>query len=175
MMLIEAAYPKCLGTPRQRRIKGEETSAAAVSMTSSSLVVRSAPALQTSHAGLPRGHKLGRCVWSRHHALWPERIQQQRRGEATGRGHCSGTPALRRPSRTDSVWARYVGSSLIAVQAARAREMAKAGSSARPALTAERASAVRPSCARAAANEKYACGKFRLASIARRNQATACS
>src|SRR4029077_15220976 len=117
----------------------------------------------------------GSRVRSRHHALRPERIQQQRRAEATGGGHCSGTPALRRPSRTDSVWARYVGSSLIAVQAARAREMAKAGSSARPALTAERASAVRPSCARAAANEKYACGKFRLASIARRNQATACS
>jgi hypothetical protein len=42
MMLIEAAYPKRLGTPRRRRIKAEETSASAVSMTSSSLVVRSA-------------------------------------------------------------------------------------------------------------------------------------
>ena len=34
-----------------------------------------------------------------------------------------------------SSWARYVGSSLIAVQAAWAREMEKAGLSARPALT----------------------------------------
>ncbi len=71
-------------------------------------------------------------------------------------GHCSGTPALRRPSRMGSSWARYVGSSLIAVQAARAREMVKVGLSARPALTAECASSSRPSCARAAANSKYA-------------------
>ena len=49
------------------------------------------------------------------------------RGEAAGPGHCSGTPALRRPSKMGSSWARYVGSSLIAVQAARAREMAKVG------------------------------------------------
>ena len=58
------------------------------------------------------------------------------------------------PSKMGSSWARYVGSSLLAVQAARAREMAKAGLSARPALTAERASSSRPSCARAAANSK---------------------
>ena len=42
-----------------------------------------------------------------------------------GAGHCSGTPALRRPSRTGSSWARNVGSSLTAVQTARAREMVK--------------------------------------------------
>ena len=66
----------------------------------------------------------------------------------------SGTPALRRPSRTGSSPARYVGSSLIAVQRARAREMVKVGLSARPALTAERASSSRPSCASAAANAK---------------------
>ncbi len=77
-------------------------------------------------------------------------VDREDRGEAAGRGHCSGTPAFRRPSKMDSSWARYVGSSLIAVQAARAREMEKAGSSARPALTAERASSSRPSCARAA-------------------------
>ena len=34
------------------------------------------------------------------------------RGEAAGGGHCSGTPALRRPSKMGSSWARYVGSSL---------------------------------------------------------------
>ena len=38
------------------------------------------------------------------------------------RVHCSGTPALRRPSRMGSSWARYVGSSLCAVQEARRRE-----------------------------------------------------
>ena len=69
-------------------------------------------------------------------------------------GHCSGTPALRRPSKMGSSSARYVGSSLIAVQRARAREMVKVGLSARPALTAECASSSRPSCARAAANTK---------------------
>ena len=36
--------------------------------------------------------------------------------------HCSGTPALRRASRVRSIWTRYVGSSLIAVQAAPTRE-----------------------------------------------------
>ena len=44
----------------------------------------------------------------------------------------------------------------LAVQVARARETVKAGLSARPALTAERASSSRPSCARAAAKLKYA-------------------
>jgi len=61
------------------------------------------------------------------------------RGEAASGGYCSGAPALRMPSKMASSWARYVGSSLIAVQAARAREIVKAGLSARPALTAERA------------------------------------
>ena len=54
--------------------------------------------------------------------------------------------------------ARYVGSSLIAVQKARTRETVKVGLSARPALTAERASSSRPRCARATANAKYAGG-----------------
>ncbi len=54
--------------------------------------------------------------------------------------------------------ARYVGSLLIAVQAGRAREMVKAGLSARPALTAECASSNRPSSERAAANWKNASG-----------------
>jgi hypothetical protein len=61
-----------------------------------------------------------------------------------GRSHCSGTPAWRMPSRTRSIWARYVGSSLHAVLAARAREMVNVGLSARPALAAERASSSRP-------------------------------
>ena len=87
------------------------------------------------------------------------------RGEAAGGGHCSGTPALRRPSRMGSSWARYVGSSLLAAQRVRAWEMAKVGWSARPALTAERASSSRPSCARAAASRKYASGQFRLCSL----------
>jgi hypothetical protein len=56
-----------------------------------------------------------------------------------GDGHCSGTPAFRRPSRTGSIWARYVGSSLIADQAPPAREREKAGLSARPIFTAESA------------------------------------
>src|SRR5580704_13401459 len=38
------------------------------------------------------------------------------RGEATGGGHCSGTPALRIPSKKGSSEARYVGSSLTALQ-----------------------------------------------------------
>ena len=75
------------------------------------------------------------------------------RGVAGG-GHCSGTPALRRPSKIGSSWARYVGSSLIAGQGARTREMAKFGSSARPALTAECASSSRPSCARRGGQQK---------------------
>jgi hypothetical protein len=79
-------------------------------------------------------------------------------GDEAGRGHCSGTPALPIPWRRGSSWARYVGSSLIAVQAAWARETVKAGLSARPALTAERASSNRPRCPRAAANRKYGVG-----------------
>ena len=44
------------------------------------------------------------------------------------------------PSSIRSRWARNIGSSLIAVQAVRARETEKVGLSARPALTAKRAS-----------------------------------
>ena len=76
--------------------------------------------------------------------------RRRARREARG-GHSSGNPALRMPSKMRSSWARYVGSSLLAVQAARVREMSKLGLSARPALTAECASSSRPSCARAAA------------------------
>ena len=43
------------------------------------------------------------------------------RGKAAGGGHCSGTPALRMPSKMGSSWARYLGLSLIAVQKARRR------------------------------------------------------
>ena len=43
-------------------------------------------------------------------------------GEAAAGGHCSGSPALRIPSRMGSSWARYVGSSLLAARAARAWE-----------------------------------------------------
>ena len=42
-----------------------------------SLVVRSARTLQTAQLGLRRGHKRRRCVWLQHHALRPERIQQE--------------------------------------------------------------------------------------------------
>ena len=45
------------------------------------------------------------------------------RSEATGGGHCSGTPALRIPSKKGSSEARYAGSSLTALQKARSREM----------------------------------------------------
>lgn len=47
---------------------------------------------------------------------------------------------MRRPSKTGSSPARYVGSSLIAVQAARARDTVKDGLSARPTWTAVLAS-----------------------------------
>src|SRR5271166_3527160 len=49
-------------------------------------------------------------------AALPENVGGQDRGEPAGGGHCSGTPALRRPSimRSSPVW--YVGSSLLAVR-----------------------------------------------------------
>jgi hypothetical protein len=84
-MLIEAGYPKRLGTPQRRMIEAEETPASADSITSPSLVVRSALTLQTPHAGLLRGHKRRRCVWLRHHALRPESIQQERRAGGVSR------------------------------------------------------------------------------------------
>ncbi len=49
--------------------------------------------------------------------------QEGAKHRVMGGGHCSGTPALRMPSRMGSVWTRYVGPPLIAIQAARAREM----------------------------------------------------
>ena len=64
---------------------------------------------------------------------------------------------------------------ILAVQASRTREMARVGLSARPALTAERASSSRPSSARAAAKFKFGAGKFRFASTDLPNHATACS
>jgi hypothetical protein len=74
-----------------------------------------------------------------------------------------------------SIWARYFGSLFSAVKKARARATEKFGSRTSPDLTAERASSRRPSSARAAANSKCDSGKFRLASIDRRNHATASS
>ena len=58
-----------------------------------------------------------------HEARVAGNVGGENRGEAAGGGHCSGTPALRKPARMGSSWAKYVGLSLIAVQAARAREM----------------------------------------------------
>src|SRR6202021_584885 len=69
-----------------------------------------------------------------HQARVADDVGGEDRGEAAGGGHCSGTPALRRPSKMGSSWARYVGLSLHAVQEARAREMGKAGLSAGPAV-----------------------------------------
>ena len=69
-----------------------------------------------------------------------------------GRCHCSGIPALHRPSKMGSSWARYVGSSLSDVQLTRARETVKDGLIAIPTLTVACASASRSSCARARAN-----------------------
>src|ERR1700722_8764052 len=102
-------------------------------------------------------------------------ISGEGRGEAAGRGLCSVTPALSRTSRMSSSCARYVGLSLLVVQAARARETENSGLSVRPVLIAECASSNRPSRARAAANKNCGCGLLRLASIARLNHATACS
>src|SRR5271166_2185931 len=100
---------------------------------------------------------LARCLVLAHEARAADDVGGEDRGETAHRGHCSGTRALRRPSRMGSSWARYVGSSLIAVQYARARAMEKVRSSERPALTARRASSSRPSCASATPNQK--CGR----------------
>jgi hypothetical protein len=50
-----------------------------------------------------------------HQARVADDVRGEDRGEAVGRGYCSGTPALRMPSKTGSSPARYVGSLLIAV------------------------------------------------------------
>ena len=71
--------------------------------------------------------------------------------------HSSGSPALRMPSRMGSSWARYVGSSLIATQKVRAREIVKAGLSGRPARTVERA-LVRPAELREGGGQREHCG-----------------
>ena len=81
MMLIEAAYPKRLETPRRRTIETGETSAPADSMASPSLVVRSARTLQC--LGGPPAAAL-RLV--QHHALRPERIQLEPSGLRGGLG-----------------------------------------------------------------------------------------
>ena len=91
-----------------------------------------------------------------HQARVADDVDGEDRGEAAGCGHCRGPrpcACLREWARR---WARYIGLSLIAVQAAREREIVKAGLSASPALTAGRASSNRPSCASAAANKKCA-------------------
>src|SRR5208283_177838 len=90
-------------------------------------------------AMLPHRPRRPRLVLA-HQARVADDIGGEDRGEPAGGGHCSGGPALRRPSKTGSSWARYVGSSAIAVQRARAREIEKFGLSARPAVTAECAS-----------------------------------
>src|SRR5580698_8124197 len=44
-----------------------------------------------------------------HQARVADDVGGEDRGEAPGGGHCSGTPALRRPSKMGSSWAKYVG------------------------------------------------------------------
>src|SRR6202011_5221321 len=58
-----------------------------------------------------------------HEARVADHIGGEDRGKAAGGAHCSGTPALRRPSNMGSSWVRNVGLWLIAVQRARARAM----------------------------------------------------
>src|ERR1700733_4042030 len=87
-----------------------------------------------------------------HQASVADDVGREDRGETAGRGHDSGTPAMRMDSNRGSSWARYVGSSLSAVQSTRARVTVKDGLIAIPALTEECASSSRPSCARARAN-----------------------
>src|SRR5271165_54956 len=41
-----------------------------------------------------------------HQARIADDIDGENRGEAASRGHCSGTPAMRRPSKMGSSWAR---------------------------------------------------------------------
>jgi hypothetical protein len=83
-MLTEAAYPKCLGTPRRRRIETGETSAPADSMASRSLVVRSARTLQTPPVEWRSRAAALRLV--QHHALRLERIQPEPSGLRGGLG-----------------------------------------------------------------------------------------
>ena len=113
----------------------------------------------------------------------PDRPPRRRSGGAgpegakhgvRGGGH-SATPALRKLRNSARVWARYVGSSLTANQAARAREMVNFGSRTMPDVTAKCASSRRLSCARAAANSKLGSGSCDLPRSHRRNHATACS
>jgi hypothetical protein len=47
-----------------------------------------------------------------------DKVGGEDRGEVAGGGHCSVTPALRRPSKMGSSWARYVGLSLLGVNIA---------------------------------------------------------
>jgi hypothetical protein len=75
MMLIEAAYPKRLGTPQRRRIEAEETSSAPEDSMTSSSHFADAPRRPSS-----RVTRAGRCVWLRHHALRPELFQQEPSG-----------------------------------------------------------------------------------------------
>ena len=97
-------------------------------------------------------------------------------GKAAGSSRSSGTPALRRPSIMGSSWARDISGRRLSPSRHRAAgAIVKVGLSERPAFTAECASSSRPSCARAADSTKFVSGLFRLASIARRYHATACS
>jgi hypothetical protein len=58
-----------------------------------------------------------------HEARVADNVGDEDRCEPAGGGHSSGTPAMRMPSKMGSSWARYVGSSLRAVQVDRRREM----------------------------------------------------
>jgi hypothetical protein len=117
-------------------------------------VVESCHSRQRYRPGRPRRPRLVLA----HEPRIADDVGGEDRGEAAGGGHCSGTPALRMPSKNGSCPARYFGSSLGAVQSARAREMEKAGLRARPALTAERASSRPPAllaaCAMARASAR---------------------
>jgi hypothetical protein len=87
----------------------------------------------------PRRSEGERLIWLEE--IWLSKLDAMRKpGESYTRSrklpsnllHSSGGPALRRPSKIGSSWARYVGSSVLAVREARTREMAKVGLSARP-------------------------------------------
>src|ERR1700687_743749 len=73
------------------------------------------------------------CLVSGDEAAVFGNVGRDDRGEAAGGGHCSGTPALRRPSTTRSRPATTIGLSLGAL--ARNRAMVKVGLIACAALT----------------------------------------
>src|SRR5271166_1773892 len=98
-----------------------------------------------------------------HEARVADDVGGEDRGEAAGGGHCSGTPALGRPSLRNSP------------APLRKRAIEKPGSSARPALASARASSNLPRFASVPARKKWVRGLVRLFSMERRNNATASS